>query len=174
MSIAYLIINKDEDIHMELRQNAYISTKKGFGNAVLTGLQFLSQKYDYIVTMDGDGKHIYPNVEDDLNQNTLYIFCRKNNPRLISRLGNWLANKRLHLNGIDVTHGLKIYPKALIPYLKLNFINNSFAWQIYAVKTALKHGFKIECLDATRYYFPHKNEKIRLWQTALSLIEVLI
>ena len=173
--IAYLILNKDFNVQLPKKENAYITTAKGVGKALLSGLTFLSQHYDFIITMDGDGKHTYPNVESiKLNQNTLYIFCRNNNPRLISRLGNWLINKKLHLNGIDVTHGLKIYPKALIPYLKLNIINNSFAWQIYAVKTALKHGFKVECLNANGYYFPQKNEKFHLMQVILSLIEVIL
>ncbi len=157
-------------------ENVIPNYKPGLGYSLWMGLTVLYLKgYEFIVVLDGDGQHDYPDLSGiDLKGDTLYIFSRKGTEqRLISKLGNMLIYYRYHVK--DATHGLKIYPSNLIPYFELNYFNNSFSWQVYVVKTALKNGFKVVEIPTDNFHERKYNAShMKLKDVILSLLQVVI
>jgi dolichol-phosphate mannosyltransferase len=136
-------------------------SKAGLGAAYRAGISevLLSEKYSYVITMDGDGSHQVSNLESIINaphssELSLTLGTRwmdggsvVNWPlyrRILSKSGTAYAKFALNIPLADLTGGYRAYSVPLLRRLNFEFINSTgYCFQIEMAMASIAAGASV-------------------------------
>ncbi len=139
-------------------------TSRGVGHARNMGCQYaLSNDYDAIITLDGDGQHNPEEIPLFLNREAdIVLGCRMNDleampyiRQLSNRLTSWAFSYFTGYKLQDTQCGFKLIRREVLNAVSLN--ENGFLWDTECLIKAVKNGFTIEEVPIQTIYIDRGN-----------------
>jgi len=156
----------------------------GKGMALRRALTYLleNDKFDYIITMDGDGQHsvfdIDKFIKEAENKENFVVGNRMVNPRVMPRtriitnkLMSWLISKMVSQSIPDTQCGFRLINRDVLERIK--FRTNKFEVESEILIKAAKEGFTIKSIPIKSIYFRRIKSKIHPFLDTFRFIRFL-
>lgn len=156
----------------------------GKGMALRRALTFLleNEKFDYIITMDGDGQHSVSDIDKFIkeadNGENFVVGNRMDNPRVMPRtriftnkLMSWLISKIVSQAIPDTQCGFRLISRDVLE--KIKFRTNKFEVESEILIKAAKERFTIKSIPIKSIYFRRIKSKIHPFLDTFRFIRFL-
>jgi len=143
----------------------------GKGMALRRAITFLleNEKFDYILTMDGDGQHSVSDIDKFVNEanngENFVVGNRMDNPRVMPRtriltnkLMSWLISKMVSQVIPDTQCGFRLISREVLEKIKCR--TKKFEVESEILIKAAKEGFIIKSIPIKSIYFRRIKSKI--------------
>lgn len=156
----------------------------GKGMALRRAITFLleNEKFDYIITMDGDGQHSVSDVDKFISEadkgENLVVGNRMDNPIgmpktriLTNKLMSWLLSKMVSQTIADTQCGFRLINREVLE--KIKFRTNKFEVESEILVKAAKEDFTIKSIPIQSIYFRRIKSKIHPFLDTFRFIRFL-
>lgn len=156
----------------------------GKGMALRRAITFLleNEKFDYIITMDGDGQHSVSDADKFVNEagkgENFVVGNRMDNPIgmprtriLTNKLMSWLLSKIVSQSIPDTQCGFRLINRDVLE--KIKFRTNKFEVESEILVKAAKEGFAIKSIPIQSIYFRRIKSKIHPFLDTFRFIRFL-
>jgi len=170
----------------KLKADIVIRNEKnlGKGMALRRAITFLleNEKFDYIITMDGDGQHSASDVDKFINEaskgENFVVGNRMDNPQgmpktriITNKLMSWLLSKMVSQSIPDTQCGFRLISRDVLE--KIRFRANKFEVESEILIKAAKESFAIKSIPIHSIYFRRIKSKIHPLIDTLRFIRFL-
>ncbi|MCK9573707.1 MAG: glycosyltransferase family 2 protein [Candidatus Omnitrophica bacterium] len=156
----------------------------GKGMALRKAMAFLleNEKFDYIITMDGDGQHSVSDIDKFLDEvasgASFVVGNRMHSPIgmpkiriLTNQAMSWLLSRMVSQNIPDTQCGFRLIGREVLE--KIKFRTNKFEVESEILIKAAKEGFVIKSIPIQSIYFRRIKSKIHPFVDTLRFIRFL-
>ncbi|MFA5008659.1 MAG: glycosyltransferase family 2 protein [Candidatus Omnitrophota bacterium] len=170
----------------KIRADIVVRNEKnlGKGMALRKAIGFLleNEKFDYIITMDGDGQHSVSDIDEFIrkaeNGENFVVGNRMDNPKgmpktriLTNKVMSWLLSKMVSQSIPDTQCGFRLISRDVLE--KIKFRTNKFEVESEVLLKAAKEGFAIKSIPIQSIYFSHIKSKIHPFLDTFRFIRFL-
>lgn len=188
-----IVINNnstDKTVEVAKNRNAIVihETKKGKGNALITGFNSLSSDTKFVIMLDGDNTY-KPQEIPRLIEPLMNNFCdviigsrlsgkmKKNSLRLRNRVANWvytfIVRHFYRANTTDVLSGFFAWKKEVIDKLTPYLESEGFEIEMEMITKMTKLGFEMYSVPIT-YDLREGETKIQALKDGLRILTVFV
>ncbi|MDD4955305.1 MAG: glycosyltransferase family 2 protein [Candidatus Omnitrophica bacterium] len=156
----------------------------GKGMSLRRALAYLleNEKFDYIITMDGDGQHspsdIDKFIKEAQNKENFVVGNRMDNPRVMpktriitNKIMSWLISKMVSQSIPDTQCGFRLINRDVLE--KIKFRTNKFEVESEILIKAAKEGVTIKSIPIKSIYFRRIKSKIHPFVDTIRFIRFL-